>query len=776
MGLMDGRAQSVGAERSGEQKPSSRDILFLFAWSTFLGSLFLALLGDGRALVLDNGAHNLPLTSESFRQWSHGALPFWNPWLWSGSPLLDDPQAQAFYPLQMLSFLLAGESTWMVPRIAGAMHITVASFGMSLLARSLGASLPGAMAAGASFASAPYFIRYVLAFGNMAAAVSWLPWCGLFLARVLQARNWVIPFFFGSCFAALAWMGGHPQTYVQSAIVLGLLGLIAPSRSVYRRLWAAPCLVLTGLLLSAYQVIPFLELLSASHRAVAAAEFGYASSVFPLSKLIFLGLPSSASVGRLVSPSILLHFGAVTVFLSFVALIRPDRIRLGLAAVALLGLLLTNTSEVSLSKFLASLPFFSMLRAVERWLLLTGFALSLLGGLGLTQLLDRPLRSIRWLLGAWLANLIFIGWIAGVPLRDPPFALILGGGLLGLLAVLVPASETKRRSALTTVLVVLTVLGPITTLRGEGKSTANGAKFMTLAAAPPPEFFDVVAGRTLVAMERNWTPEQRDSHQKAPWDLGMALGAFWQVPMASGYSGLLEPFYSRAVRVVAGGVPWGFRPARFLSETNGVPDVLSIRRVIVARDQMGVATGTRSKESPSQLQNGPRIRDSARSKSHGATSVVIENPRAAPRIRSITAIQFEPDRAAALSATRKSGELTSTTAILEGAPARAIVKNCALRNVEMAAGRFRLEADCPDGPGFLVASERWARGWRAWRNGVRVPVDRVYGLVVGIHLEQGSQYVEIRFVSPGFHTGAWIAGLTFFALIVACGRQVTRKV
>jgi hypothetical protein len=773
---MDGRAQSVGAERSEEQRPASRDILILFAWSTFLGILFLALLGDGRALVLDNGAHNLPLTSESFRQWSRGALPFWNPWLWSGSPLLDDPQAQVFYPLQMLSFLLAGESTWMVPRIAGAMHIAVASLGMSLLARSLGASLPGAMVAGASFASAPYFIRYVLAFGNMAAAVSWLPWCGLFLTRVLQARNWAMPFFFGSCFAALAWMGGHPQTYVQSAVVLGLLGLIAPCRSVYRRFWVAPCLVLTGLLLSAYQVIPFLELLSASHRAGATAEFGYASSVFPLSQLIFLGLPSSGGVGRLVSPSILLHFGAVTVFLSFVALIRPDRIRLGLAAVALLGLLLTNTNEVSLSKFLAGLPIFSMLRAVERWLLLTGFALSLLAGFGLTQLLDRSLRSIRWLMGGWLATLFFVGLIVGLPLRDPPFALIWGGGLLGLLAVLVPASEAKRRSGLTTVLVALTVLGPVITLEIEGKSAGNRTRFLALASAPPPNFADIAAGRTLVAVERNWTPEQRDNHQSAPWDLGMALGAFWQVPMASGYSGLLEPFYSRAIRVVAGGVPWGFNPSRFLSEINAVPDVLSIRRVVVGADQIKGTTAAGHQESSSQLKDLPRIRDTAKLNSHGSASVVIENPRAAPRIRTVGEIQYEPDRAAALSATRRSGESTSTTGILEGAPAPSLVKNCELRNVKMTAGSFRLDADCPDGPGFLVVSERWAKGWRAWRNGVPAPVERVYGLVIGIHLEQDSQSVEIRFVSPGFYTGAWIAVLTFLGLIAACRRKASSEV
>jgi len=348
--------------------------------------------------------------------------------------------------------------------------------------------------------------------------------------------------------------------------------------------------------------------------------------------------------------------------------------------------------------------------------------------------------------------------------------------VLGLLAILAPASEAKRRSALTIVLVALTVLGPVITLQVEGKSAVNHARFLTFAAPPPSGFSDVDAGRTLVAVERNWTPEQRDSHQKAPWDLGMALGAFWQVPMASGYSGLLEPFYSRAVRVVAGGVPWGFNPARFLSENNAVPDVLSIRRVVVGADQMARPAASPDLQSSSQLKNRHRFRDTARLSSHGSASVVIENPRAAPRIRTVAEIQFQPDRAAALAATRRSGELTSTTAIVEGPAAAGLVKNCELRNVEMAAGRFRLDADCPDEPGFLVVSERWAKGWKAWLNGVPVPVERVYGLVLGVYLEHGPQSVEIRFVSPGFYPGAWIAGLTFFALIVVCGRQAIRRV
>ena len=41
--------------------------------------------------------------------WSHGSLPLWNPYLFSGSPFIANIQASMFYPLGFLYYLVSPE-------------------------------------------------------------------------------------------------------------------------------------------------------------------------------------------------------------------------------------------------------------------------------------------------------------------------------------------------------------------------------------------------------------------------------------------------------------------------------------------------------------------------------------------------------------------------------------------------------------------------------------------------------------------------------------------
>ena len=79
-----------------------------FLYCAGLGAAVYLAIGDGQALHWDNPSHNLPLYLEAFRQLRSGVLPAWNPFIWSGAPLLADPQSQAAYPLTWLACLLAG--------------------------------------------------------------------------------------------------------------------------------------------------------------------------------------------------------------------------------------------------------------------------------------------------------------------------------------------------------------------------------------------------------------------------------------------------------------------------------------------------------------------------------------------------------------------------------------------------------------------------------------------------------------------------------------------
>ena len=59
--------RELEGDRVGGTGPAGRELLILVCWAALLGFFYELLLGEGQALQLDNGAHNLPLTSETFR-------------------------------------------------------------------------------------------------------------------------------------------------------------------------------------------------------------------------------------------------------------------------------------------------------------------------------------------------------------------------------------------------------------------------------------------------------------------------------------------------------------------------------------------------------------------------------------------------------------------------------------------------------------------------------------------------------------------------------------
>jgi hypothetical protein len=65
--------------------------------------------------------------------------------------------------------------------------------------------------------------------------------------------------------------------------------------------------------------------------------------------------------------------------------------------------------------------------------------------------------------------------------------------------------------------------------------------------------------------------------------------------------------------------------------------------------------------------------------------------------------------------------------------------------------------------GFLVLSEIFYRGWEAWLDGRRVPVEQVDYLLRGVNVPAGEHRIEFRFAAHSFRRGAWwsLAGVAF---------------
>ena len=70
------------------------------------------LIGGRLIITGDNLQQNYPLRVLVGSMLRHGQLPFWNQYIFSGTPLMADFNAGAFYPLQGLFVVLPDRAAW----------------------------------------------------------------------------------------------------------------------------------------------------------------------------------------------------------------------------------------------------------------------------------------------------------------------------------------------------------------------------------------------------------------------------------------------------------------------------------------------------------------------------------------------------------------------------------------------------------------------------------------------------------------------------------------
>src|SRR5215510_2853425 len=136
----------------------------IYFYPAAMGKLMLAP-GDGWSQILGNRI----LIGEMLR---NGQLPLWNPYLFSGMPLMAAIQTGAFYPPTWLFAILSpmAAMNWMV---ITTYHIAL--IGAYFYARRIGCNRVGSMIAGVAFAFGGYMVGH-LGHTNRVAAAAWLPW------------------------------------------------------------------------------------------------------------------------------------------------------------------------------------------------------------------------------------------------------------------------------------------------------------------------------------------------------------------------------------------------------------------------------------------------------------------------------------------------------------------------------------------------------------------------------------------------------------------------
>jgi hypothetical protein len=136
-----------------------------------------------------------------------GFLPYWNPYLNYGQPVLANPNLLFFYPFTLLVVLLPVDIAYTMHFLG---HFAWAGIGVYVLARSWGQTYRGAFFAAIVFMlSGP-----VLSLGNLyneSACVAWIPWALLVTGRALASprrRLWILLIVIFS----FQWLAGEPLT------------------------------------------------------------------------------------------------------------------------------------------------------------------------------------------------------------------------------------------------------------------------------------------------------------------------------------------------------------------------------------------------------------------------------------------------------------------------------------------------------------------------------------------------------------------------------------
>lgn len=317
-----------------------------------------------------------------------GELPLWNPMIFMGAPLLANVQAAVLYPADALFLLLPAVDAL---RYSVVLHVFLAALFTYLFARlSLGLSPMGAWLAGAVFALGGYMGAHVGHLNQLHAA-AWLPALMLCLEKAVSLRSSGIALL-GGAVLAVQFLAGHTQQVYYSLWALGMLALYLAAfgghstRERLRPFVALGAMVAVGGSVAGIQLLPTLELMQESYRSGGIPlQEAVAYSVRPR-ELLDAVLPLYSQAPYVETTG---YVGVVSLALLPAAVAWRSRPpwQWFFSAMAALALLLSLGDSTPVYGWLhRGVPGFDLFRAPGRWLFLYSFSLAVLVGIGADSL------------------------------------------------------------------------------------------------------------------------------------------------------------------------------------------------------------------------------------------------------------------------------------------------------------------------------------------------------------------------------------------------------
>ncbi len=435
----------------------------------------------------DNLQQNYPLHTLVGSMLRHGELPFWNQYIFSGTPLMADFNAGAFYPLVGLFVVLPDRAAWIATEVV---LFSVIAIGMYSFLRALKLSTVACLLGGATFAFAGPVLSQVNHV-DMTAGFAAIPWMLLAVHHIVRDGRWRWSIVLGIAYATVI-LGGAPEAMLDEALLVIAYAVMSAGLS-RERWWRVLSRCTTGaalaLTLAAIQWLPGLEAIRNSQRGpgvfAAAGSYPTPFSIFALVPYLDGGyghLGEAQFFGQYNLPEVGIYLGVLPL-IALITLLHPrwpsriaPRDRLTWYVVGVFGFLLALGSNTPLEHVFNRIPLYGHQRLQSRNMIIVATAICVLFA-GWIDRTDAPQTETRWRRYDGIMAIVPFALVAGMAI----WALTATGSLVHVFAGVwaSPAVTSTVRTATIVALCFTAVAAVIVWLRPR----LSRAQWATAAAA-----------------------------------------------------------------------------------------------------------------------------------------------------------------------------------------------------------------------------------------------------------------------------------------------------
>src|SRR3989344_3263770 len=209
----------------------------------------------------------LPWKLFAASQLKQGEIPLWNPYNFSGHPLLANSQSGVFYPFTLLFIIFSASIAWTLYIAFQTLLCSIFTF---WYCRKTKMSRMASLFAATAF-SYSLFSSVFLEYGNIIHTYLWLPCIAGAVESFLQTKQmrWIAVISFSTVMMAIA---GHLQIFGFSLLFLLLYSIFRVTclnKTMKAKLLSGVCIIsgfIVGIGLSAFQLLPTFELIGYAAR------------------------------------------------------------------------------------------------------------------------------------------------------------------------------------------------------------------------------------------------------------------------------------------------------------------------------------------------------------------------------------------------------------------------------------------------------------------------------------------------------------------------------